>query len=56
MRRATAALLAGVGLAVVVLSGCSTGAGVGGSAGSGGVIQVVAAENFWGSIAAAARG
>src|SRR6516165_10287970 len=47
----TAALLAGAGLAAALLSGCG-----GISAASTGGVSVVAAENFWGSIASQIAG
>jgi len=48
-RRVTRRLGSAVGAAVIL--GACGGAGSGGGAGGGGGIQVVAAENFWGSIA-----
>jgi zinc/manganese transport system substrate-binding protein len=49
-RRVSAAVAAAAGAAVLVTA-CSTSAATTGSGSHGGVIQVVAAENFWGSIA-----
>jgi zinc/manganese transport system substrate-binding protein len=53
LRPARSAVAAGLAVAALVLSGCST-ASVSAETGAGGgrVVQVVAAENFWGSIAA----
>jgi zinc/manganese transport system substrate-binding protein len=51
MRRATLALPALAATAALVLAGCST-APSGPAATGGGPLRVVAAENFWGSIAA----
>jgi zinc/manganese transport system substrate-binding protein len=44
-------VLAGLGASLILLAGCGRAAGPAGNASSGG-IQVVVAENFWGSIAA----
>jgi zinc/manganese transport system substrate-binding protein len=46
------AVAAFAGLAVVVLAGCSTSSGTAGRTAQPGVIDVVAAENVWGSLAA----
>ena len=54
--RMTALLAAGCLLGAGSLLGACSTAGVGGPAGSSGVIQVAAAENFWGSIAAQVGG
>ncbi len=54
--RGALAALARAGAGALVIAGCSTAPATGPTVAPGGIIQVVAAENFWGSIASQVGG